>query len=177
MTFQSLGIIFFFKFKNQWMKRASYLTLTDIFKKYVWELLFIMFYHKPTFYTRSYRLGMFGYISFTTLATASDPFISWSRAVLSQAPRWPRAAAEATWITHAWFYPWSSESFCSKSNTWCRGMLLVGMLLSIVFKNYLLLNSFPWKWLLFSLKLTREHKVTTILSSCQFHSLQITSLF
>lgn len=87
------------------MKRASYLTLSDILTKYIQELLFIMFCHKPTFYTRSYRLGIFGYISFTTLATASDPFISWSTAVLSQTTR---AAAQCERKLHGSLMPGST---------------------------------------------------------------------
>lgn len=36
---------------------------------------------------------IFGYISFTTLATASDPSITWSKADLSWYPRQPRTVA------------------------------------------------------------------------------------
>lgn len=63
--------------------------------KYAKELLFYkVLHHKPAFHPRSYRLGIFAYISCTTLATALDPSISQSIADLPWYPRQPRTAAQ-----------------------------------------------------------------------------------
>lgn len=144
------------------MKRVSYLTLTDIFKKKLGELLFIMFYHKPAFYTRSYRLGAFGCISFTTSTTVSDPFISWSRAPCPSFQGRPRASAQYERKPLGSLMPGSilglQGVFVQSQIHDVEECFLVGMLLSIVFKNYLLLNSLSGKWLSFSLKLTENTK-------------------